>query len=391
MAPRAVLAVATAVLLAGCGSTESAPDRTALDVPTAALDVPVPGAPGLPNLPAPAPANPGATAAGASKGVPKAPKSSPEVIAFSDRDASGDEEIFTIRPDGTGRRQLTRDTGLDSEPAVSPDGTRIAWASDAERNNVDIFIMNVDGTAKKRLTKHLQPDSDPTFSPDGKTIAFRSDRRATAAEIWTMNVDGTGLRRLTDAGRAGLQSYQPSFGPGGRIVFTSDRDATKPVGSRNEIWTMNCNGSAQRRLTDNAFNDSLPSWSPRGNRIAFWSNEADGNIDVWSVDPDGTRRERLTRDEGNDTDPTFSPDGSRIAFTSTRDGDAKRSGDDAIWLMNADGSAPRRLTSGTLASWGGGFVARTDLSCQDDKGSARAPNGPESGADVPRATARKPF
>lgn len=382
MVTRAALAVAAAVLLAGCGGTDSKADRAAFDVPT-------PGVPGLPNGQVPTLPNPGTTAAGQPEKASTASRKAPEVIAFSDRDASGDEEIFTIRPDGTGRRQLTRNTGLDSEPAVSPDGTRIAFASDAARNNVDIYIMNVDGTAKKRLTKDLQPDSDPTFSPDGKKIAFRSDRRATVAEIWTMNADGTGLRRLTDAGRRELQSYQPSFGPGGRIAFTSDRDTTKPVGSRNEIWTMRCDGTGARRLTDNDFNDSVPSWSPGGDRIAFWSNESDGNIDIWAVNPDGTRRERLTRDEGNDTEPTFSPNGSRIAFTSTRDGDPGASGDDAIWLMNADGSEPRRLTSGTLPSWGGGVPARTDLSCQDEKGSPQTSESPESAREVTQATAHR--
>ncbi|MGQ0844325.1 MAG: TolB family protein [Sporichthyaceae bacterium] len=310
------------------------------------------------------------------------------VIAFVDRDAGGDEEIFTIRPDGTKRRQLTRNSGLDTEPTVSPDGTRIAWTGEGTPGNVDVFVMNVDGTGKKRLTRHSQPDSDPTFSADGSRIAFRSDRRGGAAEIWTMTVAGKDLRRLTDAGSGPeeRQSYQPSFGPAGRIAFTSDRDATAPNGARNEIWTMDCDGASPRRLTDNSVNDSTPSFSPRGDRIAFWSNEAQSNVDVWTVKSDGSDRRRLTTDEGNDLEPAFSPDGARIAFTSTRDGDAKASGDDAVWTMNADGSAQRRLTAGKLPSWGGGIGAGTDLSCEDEKSPASTRKDPESGREVTQDT-----
>lgn len=313
----------------------------------------------------------------------------PGVIAFVDRDGSGDPEIWTVRPDGSGRRKLTNNTTLDTEPAVSPDGRRIAWTGERDQGNVDIFVMNVDGSAKKRLTRHIQPDSDPTFSPDGRTIAFRSDRRAGAAEIWTMTVDGKHLRRLTDAGPDELQSFQPSFGPDGRIVFTSDRDLTPPLGSRNEIWVMGCDGSAPLRLTDNRRNDSTPAWSPRGDRIAFWSNEAESNIDIWSIRPDGTDRRRLTTDEGNDLEPAFSPDGTHIAFRSTRDGgDEENSGDDTIWVMAADGSSPRRVTPGSLPSWGPapGKAGATGLSCQDQSGFREGRKSRENGPEVTQDT-----
>ncbi|MGQ0467736.1 MAG: TolB family protein [Sporichthyaceae bacterium] len=323
------------------------------------------------------PTAPAATVAG---------KSAPGIIAFVATDAGGDEEIFTIRPDGTQRRQLTRNNTLDTEPAVSPDGTLIAWTAEGAPGNVDVLIMNVDGTGKKRLTRHVEPDSDPTFSLDGRHIAFRSDRRAGEAELWTMTVEGKNLRRLTNAGPKGLQSFQPSFGPDGRLAFTSDRDQTKPLGARNEIWTMGCDGSEPRRLTRNAVNDSTPAWSPRGDRIAFWSNQASSNVDIWTIKPDGTDRKRLTRDEGNDLDPAFSPDGASIAFTSTRDGgDTKNSGDDAVWLMRADGSQQRRLTSGKQPAWGGG-VARKDLSCQDEKTPRGTQKEPESGLEVTETT-----
>jgi Tol biopolymer transport system component len=75
-------------------------------------------------------------------------------------------------------------------------------------------------------------------------------------------------------------------------------------------------------------------------RIVF-----DNLQDVWSINADGTDLTRLTRSPGPDFDATWSPDGARIAFRSERNGDPE------ICLMNADGSAQRRLADGLSPAW----------------------------------------
>ena len=82
--------------------------------------------------------------------------------------------------------------GDDSMPDFSPDGRRIAFASNRHQQS-EIYVMNPDGTGQKRLTRRPGDDWAPDYSPDGRKIAFTQ----LPGTIWTMNADGTGLRRLT--------------------------------------------------------------------------------------------------------------------------------------------------------------------------------------------------
>ena len=110
---------------------------------------------------------------------------------------------------------------------------------------------------------------------------------------------------------------------------------------------------AVRRLTDGTSNDNSPSWSPRGDRIAFTSKRDESDdYDIYSIRPDGTGVRRLTNARGNDSHPVWSPDGEWIAFTSSRGGfrdeaplhpfNPQPYGE--ICVMRADGSDVRVLT-----------------------------------------------
>ena len=86
-------------------------------------------------------------------------------IAFwSDRDC--DSEIYTMRPGGTGVRQLTANDGMASEPAWSPDGTRIAFTSDRDGYDTEIYTMRSDGTDVRQLTRNATGDVGPAWSPE---------------------------------------------------------------------------------------------------------------------------------------------------------------------------------------------------------------------------------
>jgi TolB protein len=120
-------------------------------------------------------------------------------------------------------------------------------------------------------------------------------------------------------------------GVSGRIVFTSDRDGNF------EIYTINADGTAPLRLTDNPGDDLEPAWSPDGRMVAFTSFREE-NWDVYVMDADGSDLRRLTRDEAYDGTPVWSPDGESIAFTSGRDGKQE------VYVMDADGRDQRSLT-----------------------------------------------
>lgn len=122
----------------------------------------------------------------------------------------------------------------------------------------------------------------------------------------------------------------------GKIVFSSDRDGNR------ETYTMNSDGTNQRRLTFNDADDVMATWSPNGQQIAFASYR-DGNEEVYVMGADGSNQRRLTHNPGFDGGPEWSPDGNLIAFTSERGADEKHWLN--IFIMAADGGNVRQVTN----------------------------------------------
>lgn len=130
----------------------------------------------------------------------------------------------------------------------------------------------------------------------------------------------------------------------GKIVFASNRSGNF------EIWSMNANGSGLRRLTSAVGTDDDPQWSPDGKRIVFTSerdhqssNPQLVTAEIYVMNADGSGQRRLTSNSVEDWVPTWSPDGKRIAFA--RPG-AQAGFDFDVWVMNADGGAQKDITPG---------------------------------------------
>jgi hypothetical protein len=158
------------------------------------------------------------------------------------------------------------------------------------------------------------------------------------------------------------EDSEPSFSPDGtRIAFTTNRNGNW------EIYVMNADGSGQMRLTNHPATDMNPEWSPDGMRIAFRSDrDGNGNEEIYAMNADGSNVVRLTTNSSFDGKPSWSPDGARIAFVSNR------SGRNEIHVMNADGSNVKRISSSTsnddLPAWSpdGSKIAFTrDVACDD--------------------------
>ncbi|MDP9020561.1 MAG: hypothetical protein M3N25_07145 [Actinomycetota bacterium] len=224
--------------------------------------------------------------------------------------------------------------------AVVPgaNGKIVCEGGRGDPRNPEVFSINPDGTGETVLTDHPARDGDPSVSPDGTKIAFESFRSG-GSEVWVMNADGTGLTQLTFNGPA--EDRGTSWSPdGSQIVFHSARFPAAEPGpghSSLEIFIMDADGSNQVRLTENNFQDALPSFSPDGTKIAFNSNR-DLDHEIYVMDVDGTNQTRLTFSPGEDAHPMSSPDGSQIVFHS------RRAGTLDIFVMDADGSNVRRLT-----------------------------------------------
>jgi TolB protein len=191
-------------------------------------------------------------------------------------------------------------------PSLPPGVTGLIAFSKVTNATATIAVAAPDGTGMRPLISAPVQDVQPAWSPDGRRIAW-----ATRNGIWIAKDDGSGVVKLTEDGR----DRDPAWSPDGtRIVFASSRDGDL------EIYVEPVGGGGLTQLTDNDIEDSHPSWSAASDKIAFTSDSA-GSRDIWTMDPDGANPGQLTLEGGDDDAPAWSPDGSTIAFTSDREGD----------------------------------------------------------------------
>ncbi|MEA2003303.1 MAG: DPP IV N-terminal domain-containing protein, partial [Actinomycetota bacterium] len=161
-------------------------------------------------------------------------------------------------------------------------------------------------------------------------IAFISTRDEIAGEIYVRDFAGSQAIRLTTNT---AEDVLPRWSPDG------DRLAFSQLLGDWDVHVINDDGSNEINLTNDVFyDDLLMDWSPDGSRLLFASDRG-GTMDLWTMHPDGTSAQRLTDNSDEEFDADFSPDGSTIAFCTRAGG----SFDYYIWLIDADGSNPRRL------------------------------------------------
>lgn len=161
---------------------------------------------------------------------------------------SGDLWLTSI--DGERRRILTREPGLQFDPAWSPDYKKIAYVSGKALQPYELFVMDSDGKNKRQLTENKKLELLPAFSPNGRRIAYVSDITGDY-EIWVTDVDGGNARQITNS--EGIDTRPCWSLDGTKIVFVSSRSG------KLQLWIMNSDGSNPKQLTDEAQNMD-PTW-----------------------------------------------------------------------------------------------------------------------------------
>ncbi len=259
-------------------------------------------------------------------------------IAFaSDRD--GNAEIYTMNPDGSDLIRLTFDPRDDSNPAWSPDGSKIAFVRFNGRwpnAGGEIYAMNADGSNQTRLTTS-RDDNFPAWSPDGTKIAFSQDFYSEGVPaVYVMNADGADQKVINFG-------YQPAWSPDGSKLALTD-------GFR--IWSINADGRGLTQITAPPFSgiyadwDFAPAWSPDGAKIAFSRFLSCNGLDdtcpsseIWVANADGSSGRPLKGFSNyltyvDDPAPSWSPDGATIVFSTIGD----------LFVITADGSGITNIT-----------------------------------------------
>jgi dipeptidyl aminopeptidase/acylaminoacyl peptidase len=246
--------------------------------------------------------------------------------------------LWHARWAGGRSRRLTSGAVRDVNPAISPDGSRIAFARTPvgpESAEAQIWILPLDGGEAWQLTRLRHGAGSPIWSPDGTRLAFLA---AAGADRFVV-----GRRRAKQAPIAR------------RITRTDFRDDEAGLLSRRtHLWTVAARpGGRPKRITFGDFDVEQPSWAPDGGWIAFAADMGrDWNLmprtELFRIAAGGGPLQPLASMPGDASHPAISPDGGQVAFIGTDVADPAEHVIQRAYVVPADGSAPPHCLTASL-------------------------------------------
>lgn len=256
-------------------------------------------------------------------------------IAFmSDRD--GDLDVFVFDTDTGAVRRLTPPGEIEYGATWAHDGSYVYFVRYKEGDQ-NIWRVKPDGTGLEKVTEGTHQRNINDLSPDGKRMLITSRRENPQGDAYTMDIDGKNVRRITDNK---FFEVGGAYSPDGKQIAMGVQivpSTEKGWMGNSELFLFDLDGKQLKQLTksDSTF-DALPAFSPDGKKIAYHSCEH-GSCGVSVLDLATGKTAQLTKGDPDSRWPRWSPDGKWIVYTRL----AKDGSD--IWLMRPDGSGKRGL------------------------------------------------
>ena len=248
-------------------------------------------------------------------------------------------DVATRSPGGSNFDTLVDDAEMGG---WSPSGNRIVYIKRVSRTENNVWTMKADGSDRQRVTQQTGRYSAPEYTPHGDIIftEFTDDGNG-PARLFTINPNGTGRDEI--APNVDGDMMNGTFAPGGGRVAFQYVD-----GAKHGIYTVGPNGTNLEKVTGGIF-DEYPDFSPGGGRIAFSRENSMGTkVNVFRVDRNGDDLKNLTNNASGvfSRRPSYSPNGERIAFDRSVSG----SSDADIYTMRASDGGGRNAVATTSAS-----------------------------------------
>jgi len=248
---------------------------------------------------------------------------------------------------------LTSGKSMEWFPAVSPDGTKVAYWSNAQiksgpSDTYNLWKINLDGTGRVALTENdtdalrtedqnLLVNTSPAWSPDGARIFYSQ-----AGDIWAIDVDGFNPESIL----MGKEALCPALSPDGKTLLFISRLEDQVF----NLWSMNLSDRSLKKVTEYVdWNVGSPSYSPDGSKILF-NLYRSNTTQVYTIDAGGTNPLNLTSNNRS-LSPRFAVKDRRLvycSFETTAAGDLLN-----LYMANPNGTEPKALTTagGTSPSW----------------------------------------